>query len=207
MILTQLQHDYLTELINIGFSRAANALSELTGDRILLEVPKIDIIPIEHLALKLNPLAEDEITTVHQLFKGEVSGDAMLILNKSGTLLLTDLLTESEVGTHSEFSSSVREVIIEVGNIILNSCLGMFGNLLKVHFTFSVPEMRIRALEDMIISLNLNSDEIRYALLVFMGFKLKESAIQGHLVIILGVNSLDKMLKKVDDLEKVMLEE
>ena len=34
MELTSSQHDALTELINIGYGRAAGALSELTGYRI-----------------------------------------------------------------------------------------------------------------------------------------------------------------------------
>ncbi|MEJ5303338.1 MAG: hypothetical protein WHT22_07940 [Bacteroidales bacterium] len=207
MILTQEQKDNLTELINIGFSRAAAALSELTGDRILLEVPKVDVVLVEELGPRLEPVAEGEVTTVHQLFSGDVSGDAMLILNRSGALLLTDLLTESEAGTYSDFSSTVREVLLEVGNIILNSCLGMFGNLLKVHFTFSVPELQINAVKEMLATLHSGQSRVDYALLVFMGFSLKEKFISGNLVIVLGVSSLARLLEKVDKLDDLMLEE
>ncbi|MGC8865862.1 MAG: chemotaxis protein CheC [Bacteroidales bacterium] len=171
MILTNTQKDNLTELINIGFSRAAAALSELTGDRILLEVPKVNVVPVNELSKRLSPMADGEVTTVHQLFAGEVSGDAMLILNRQGALLLTDLLTESETGTYTDFSSTVKEVLLEVGNIILNSCLGMFGNLLKVHFTFSVPELHINAIEEMLKTLDAGEKRVDYALLVFMGFR------------------------------------
>ena len=47
MELTANQRDTLTELINIGYGRAAGALSELTGYRITLEVPKVAIHAIE----------------------------------------------------------------------------------------------------------------------------------------------------------------
>lgn len=207
MILSQDQKDNLTELINIGFSRAAASLSELTGDRILLEVPKVDVVPVEELAPRLEPMTEGVVTTVHQLFAGEVSGDAMLILNRTGALLLTDLLTESETGTYTDFSSTVKEVLLEVGNIILNSCLGMFGNLLKVHFTFSVPQLHIDAVEEMLKTLQIGDNRVDYALLVFMGFSLKETFISGNLVIVLGVSSLAKLLEKVDKLDDLMLEE
>lgn len=207
MILTNTQKDNLTELINIGFSRAAAALSELTGDRILLEVPKVDVVPVNELAQRLAPMADGEVTTVHQLFAGEVSGDAMLILNRQGALLLTDLLTESETGTYSDFSSTVKEVLLEVGNIILNSCLGMFGNLLKVHFTFSVPELHINAIEEMLKTLDVGEKRVDYALLVFMGFSLREKFISGNFVIVLGVSSLAKLLEKINRLDDLMLDE
>lgn len=207
MILTNTQRDNLTELINIGFSRAAAALSELTGDRILLEVPKVDVVSVHELTQRLAPMAEGEVTTVHQLFSGEVSGDAMLILNRQGALLLTDLLTESETGTYSDFSSTVKEVLLEVGNIILNSCLGMFGNLLKVHFTFSVPELHINAVEEMLKTHGVGEQRVDYALLVFMGFSLREKFISGNFVIVLGVSSMAKLLEKINRLDDLMLGE
>ncbi|MGZ4989004.1 MAG: chemotaxis protein CheC, partial [Limisphaerales bacterium] len=41
MELNASQKDALTELINIGYARAAGALSELTGHRIELAVPAV----------------------------------------------------------------------------------------------------------------------------------------------------------------------
>ena len=42
MELTALQQDALIELLNIGFGRAAASLSQLTGHRVLLDVPRGD---------------------------------------------------------------------------------------------------------------------------------------------------------------------
>ena len=39
MELTEIQQDALVELLNIGFGRAGASLSQLTGQRVLLEVP------------------------------------------------------------------------------------------------------------------------------------------------------------------------
>ena len=50
MELTTVQQDALIELLNIGFGRAAGALSELTGHRVVLEVPEVSIHPIAGLA-------------------------------------------------------------------------------------------------------------------------------------------------------------
>ena len=50
MELTAPQADALTELINIGYARAAAALSDLTGHRISLEVPEVAIHYIGEIA-------------------------------------------------------------------------------------------------------------------------------------------------------------
>jgi len=67
MLLTEQQTDALTEVINIGFSRAAAALSDITGQRVLLEVPKVDILPIADLQKSLGAFVDEEIATVHQI--------------------------------------------------------------------------------------------------------------------------------------------
>ena len=81
MDLTQTQLDALSELINIGFARAANSLSELTGDRVLLDVPQVSIHTIDELRPKLASFVEGEVATVQQIFNGPVSGNALLLLN------------------------------------------------------------------------------------------------------------------------------
>jgi chemotaxis protein CheC len=44
--LTTVQQDALVELLNIGFGRAGAALSQLTGQRVILEVPQVSVQPI-----------------------------------------------------------------------------------------------------------------------------------------------------------------
>ena len=197
------QKDALTELVNISFSKAANALSELTGQRVSLEVPRVSIHPISVLGEALHELMDDEVTSVHQLFKGDISGDAMLLVNTQNSLLLNDLLTDKTVGVTKSFDNSTREVLVEVGNIILNACLGMFGNLLQVQFTFSVPELQIQSIAKMLSSVSANGSEIKYALLIYMGFFLKDSNIEGYLVVVLGVDSMSSFMKKVEELSNI----
>jgi chemotaxis protein CheC len=200
MNITEKQKDALTELVNISFSKAANALSELTGQRVHLDVPSVEIYPVEQLGEVLSKTIDDEVASVHQLFKGQISGDAMLLVNTKSSLILNDLLVGNEQGTTLEFDNSTREVLVEVGNIILNSCLGMFGNLLQVQFTFSVPQLKVDSISNMMTTLDTGEETIRYALFIYMGFRLKQSNIDGYLVVVLGVSSMDYFILKIEEL-------
>jgi chemotaxis protein CheC len=197
--LTAQQQDSLTELVNIAFGRAAGSLSELTGQRVLLSVPRVTIHPINQLQVPLGQIIQGEVASVHQIFTGPVAGDAMLLLNLEGALALSELLTEDRVPLN-RLDASDREVLAEVGNIILNACLGTFGNLLKVHISFSVPRMQVDALEGLLKSLVVDQQELRYALVVITDFTLKGSTVSGCLVMVLGVASLKKLLEAVEHL-------
>jgi len=198
MILTDEQKDALTELINIAFSRTAAALSDLTGHRVILNVPQVAVHPITDLQGVLAEFVGGEIASVHQIFTGPVSGDAILMLNYEGANILVDLLTEEGAGS-GRLDVSGQEVLMETGNILLNACLGVFGNLLKVHVSFSVPRLHLEELNSMLDSLVIGKEELRYALVVYTTFQLRDSSVTGYLVIVLGVASLDRLLHAVEE--------
>jgi chemotaxis protein CheC len=201
MKLTALQEDALVELLNIGFGRAAASLSQLTGHRVLLEVPHVTIHPIDELSEALERVIQTEVASVHQIFSGPVAGDALLILDQSGAAMLKELLT-NEPALPLSIDASAREVLTEVGNILLNACLGTFGNLLKVQVTFSVPQLNLESLGAILESLRVNQEGVKYALVVHAGFKLRDTEVRGYLVIVLSVASLDRLLRAVEDWEQ-----
>jgi len=201
MELTDRQKDALSELINIAFSRTAASLSELTGHRVLLDVPEVAIFPINELAEALSAFLPAEVATVHQVFTGPVTGDALLLMNYDGAITLTDLLTD-ERSASDRLNTSAREVLTEVGNILLNACLGMFGNLLQVHVSFSVPRLHLETLDALLRSLAIGREGLRYALVVYTAFRLRDSAVSGYLVIALNVASLDRLIQEAEEWEE-----
>ena len=195
MDLTEQQSDALSELINIGYARAAGALSELTGHRITLEVPQLAIHNIQEIAVLLKSVLKGEVASVHQVFSGPVSGTALLLLDEAAALLLNRLLTENASVT--TLDAGAREVITEVGNILLNACLGVFGNLLRVHVSFAVPHLQVDSIEEVLGSTLVGKEELRYALMIHTRFRLRNSDFSGYLVIILGIVSLERLLTEL----------
>ena len=153
MDLSTVHQDALIELINIGFGRAGAALSKLTGHRVQLEVPEITMCPIDEMADRLRTMLDNEVATVHQIFSGQVDGDALLVLDRNSAAILKELLT-SETPLPLEIDRSAREVLTEIGNILLNACLGTFGNILKVKVSFSVPHLTLDTLESVVRSIS-----------------------------------------------------
>jgi chemotaxis protein CheC len=197
MFLSEQQRDILTELINVAFSRTAASLSVLAGSRVELDVPAVTVQPIAGLPQAIERFVSGELATVHQIFTGPVAGDALLLLNQSGAMTLVALLTGAETSV-ARLSASDKEVLSEVGNILLTACLGIFGDILQVRFSFNVPSLQLDATEMLLKSLTVGKDQLQHALIVGARFRLQASEVTGCLVIVLGVASFDQLMRAAE---------
>jgi chemotaxis protein CheC len=187
------ERDTLTELINIAYARAAGALSDLTGHRITLAVPDISICRIDSVTPSLQEVIEGEITCVTQFFGGPISGNAILLFEKSAAQILTRLLTNNPLADIRDEAS--RDTMIELGNIVLNACLGAFGNLMSVNLKFTVPHLQVDEIEHVLRSIRIQDEKFEYAMMIRTRFDLRASDVSSFLVMLLGVTSLERVFE------------
>ncbi|CAN2043603.1 chemotaxis protein CheC [Candidatus Magnetomoraceae bacterium gMMP-1] len=202
MILTEDQRDALAEIINIGFGHSASSLSDLTGQRVNLEMPDVEAYSMKSIKQKYPELTKEEIITVHQVFSGVLQGDAILIFTQKNAVTLTNLLCYDKVPA-KHLNISDREVITEVGNILLNACLAIFGDMLKVHISFSVPRLHLESLNMLLDSLMVNQQELRYSVVALTQFHLGKSKINGYLLLVLSASSLKNLIQGIEKLLKI----
>jgi len=195
--LSDSQADALTELVNIAFGLTASKLSQISGHRVRLQAPVIAIHPMADLARELGSCLTGEVATVHQVFTGPLSGDAILFLNHDGAIRLSNLIVEEHL--RSQFLDiPTGEIVSEVGNMLLSACLGMFGNLLEVHVTFSVPSLHLESLEQFLTSISIDGGELRYAVMITAPFDIFAEGIDGRIVIVLGLSSLERLIQAIE---------
>lgn len=198
-MLNEQQQDALIELLNIATARTAASLSDLTGQRVLLDVPSVEIYPIQELAEVLERFVVGDVATVHQIFNGQVAGDAFLLLDYQAAVTLVDLMTDDPLRPQ-RLNESAREVLTEIGNILLNACLSVFGDMLQVRVSFSVPRLHLDDLRSLLRSLMIGQEELQYSLLVHTNFRLRQSEVGGYLVMVLGVASLDLLIQSIEQM-------
>jgi len=194
--LTTRHREALAELINIGYARAGKSLSELTGERIVLNAPMVEIHSIDVVRVALNDLIKGEVASVHQIFSGPVAGHALLLVGNEAVEVLTSRLTAGV--PLNEQQAARREALTEVGNILLQASMGLCGELLQVHVSFTVPRLEIETIDDMLNSICVNNQELQFAVLVRTRFELQNSQVSGYIVVILGVTSFSRLLDELD---------
>lgn len=194
--LSEGRKDALQEVINIAFHRAAYALSELTERRIELRAPEIHILSVQELGDFLSKLIGNDIVLVNQFFQGSISGNALLIMNPQSALTLIELVTKEK--KLPRLDESDKEVILEIGNILLNAYVGTLGNFLEGNIAFFVPNIRVETVGIMVKSLSFKGEHLHHAIAVVTEFVVKEANIIGCVVTILGVTSLEKLVELFD---------
>ena len=193
MNLDAFELDSLSELFNVGLHRAAASLSEITGQRIVVDMPKLIVCPIAEIEKPLADLIGGEIATVHQIFGGAVVGDAVLLIEHDKAALLAKLMTSGEAAGGGRLDQSAREVLAEIGNIVLGACLSGFGDMLELPVSFSVPRIHIESLKSILGSLRTDVNEPQYAVIVATQFRLSELAVDGYMVIAIPATSLSRI--------------
>lgn len=198
MKLSALETDALTELFNVGLHRAAASLSEITGQRILVDMPKLVICEVADIESSLTDLINVEIATVHQIFGGAVAGDAVLLIEHDKAAALARLMTSGEAAAGGRLDQSAQEVLVEIGNIVLGACLSGFGDMLRVPVTFSMPRIHIESLRGILGSIRVDTDEAQLAVIVATRFRLSKLAVDGYLIIAVGATSLARISRALE---------
>ena len=150
--------------------------------------------PVEEVAAALERVIRTDVASVHRISQGVAVARCIL---DQGHLVLKS----SSPTSRRALSIDASAKCAEVGNILLNACLGTFGNLLKVQVSFSVPQLSLESVGAILESLRISREGLQYALVVHAGFKLRDAEVHGYLVIVLSVASLDRMLRAVEEWE------
>ena len=125
------------------------------------------------------------------------SDEARSVATGAGLYLLTDA---SEIVRFEHTSPTVVMSIAFVATLLLNVPIG-FGNLLHVQVTFSMPRLHLESLGNILKSVTIGKEELRYAVVVSTAFRVKDSEVSGYLILVLGVSSLERLVHGIEDWE------
>ena len=151
---------------------------------------------MDRITPTLQEVVEGEVICVNQMFGGPICGNAVLLFEQASAAILAELLTGATKG--GKLDESAREVINEVGNIVLNACLGSFGNMMDMNIKFTVPQVQVNEVQEILKSMRIAEKRLTYAMMVRTRFDIRASNVSGFLVILLGVTYLDRLLKSLE---------
>ncbi|MBO1907685.1 chemotaxis protein CheX [Microvirga sp. 3-52] len=186
--LTDLEHDALTELVNIGVSRAASSLRKMIGEEVLLSVPSIEIMAPQNATRLIRERETDELVAIQQQFEGAFSGRALLIFPEATSLDLVRAIIGSDVPL-DQVADMEQEALAETGNIILNGCLATMANMLKQSLNISLPEV-IRGDGAALFSLPHERPDEGLVLFLYINFSIRNRNIRGYIAMLMDLPSL-----------------
>jgi len=185
--------DALAEVLNLGVGRAAASLSELVGQRIVLDVPQIYLYRSgDRHAGWLEELGRSA-TVIHQTFEGSLHGKASLCVPAESSLALARLLSRDRDASIDRLDAELSGILLEVGNIVLNGVMGSLANSLLAQLRYAMPEIR---------SVSRSGDEHNSwdllqhddSLIGDIRFRMAEQQIEGAILLAFSRESLPQLL-------------
>ena len=132
--LSELQIDALREVANIGAGNSASTFAELFGDRIMISVPKVKIIPFEEVRERMVGAGSKRLA-VNLNVEGEVPGELMLLFPWEEGVALAAILREEAKGSTAELSGWDRSMLAEIGKVVGDAYVQAIGEMMNLSLT------------------------------------------------------------------------
>ena len=192
--LSELEHDTISELINIGVGRAASSLSEMVDQPVELTVPRITFVE-RFSDTDLARAPTEVVSAVSQTFDGPFKGEAMLVFPEERSLELVRSLLKVDVPLDT-LTDLEQEALMEVGNIILNACLGSISNVLGEPINCSMPSFRKRESRSLLDDGDLGTGSKPVLMILHVQFMLRQNDIDGYVLFVMDLDSI-QMLREL----------
>ena len=201
--LSELERDALTELVNIGVSRAATNLRKMVGEEVLLSVPSVEIIGHRTAAAVIREREGEELIAVRQDFSGAIQGRALLIFPQANSLQLARAVLGGDTPPE-EVAEMEREALAETGNVILNSCLATMANMLQRSLTMSLPQVLSGDGSEILGGSEAEGTD-SLVLFLYINFSVRNRSIRGYIAMVLDLPSLEALKVLVGEfIQRVM---
>ena len=191
--LDELEQDALTELVNIGVSRAAASLRKMIGHQVLLSVPALEIVSRRVAATLIREREGGDLVAVRQDFQGAFSGRALLIFPEANSLALVRAVTGDELDEVGVLEME-DEALSETGNVVLYGCLATMANMLKRPLEMSLPAV-IRGDGQVLFELSDTdpSSTTGVVLFLYINFSVSGRDIRGYIAMLMDLPSIEAL--------------
>lgn len=186
---SSIEHDALIEIFNIGVGRAAAAMSSIVNEEVVMSVPSISF---EYRADAAKMLCADQtrrICGIKQHYTGAFNTEAILMFPEEKSLEIVRLMV-GETPSMEELSEMEQEAMSEIGNILLNSCMGMLANIFERELQGSLPTYHVGTSADILGANQPAKPNDGSVLMLRIDFHIVKYAIQGYVAFLLDVAAL-----------------
>ena len=133
------QLDALREVANIGAGHAATALSQMTGQRIMISVPRVNVAPLEDVPNQITD-TEEPVAAVLMRMMGDLTGITLLVFPKVSALQMASLMMRR---TCTDLGMMEQSAIKEAGNILGSAYMNALAEFMGMILLPSPPSLAV----------------------------------------------------------------
>jgi chemotaxis protein CheC len=196
MKISNLQKDALKELVSMASGNASSSISDAIGKSIKMEVPLIDIVPIDKISTLLGGHKKLIVGIISRI-TGEMNGTMMLVLPKNNAMLFSDVILKRRKGSTKCMDNKANSAFSDIGDMVMSSYIDVFKNFLGFEVSHGKPNI-ISAFGESLADFILVKAKNENSILLKSHFSVTGTKISGDFILFMEIRSLSGVLKALE---------
>ena len=171
-------------------------LNEMTGEEIDLSVPSVSFPRREEAIEILTGELDRRVAIVTQTLTGALTGRAALLIVDDQSAALVKILIDPDLAME-DVTELEAEALCELGNVVLNSAMGLLADSLEAEIAIGLPEIS-RGTPEAIV--NTLVDPVLPSIVVRISLTSVPTGIGGLLMFVLDEPSMKTLRAHVESL-------
>lgn len=199
---SEAHHDALAEICNIGMSKAAKQLSILLDSAVELSIPKIQFYTKSEYCAHKKEDDDDIMASVSQTLDNDFAGSAILMFDRRHSSSLVEAVIGKPVNMEAnEVRACEREAMLEIGNIIISSCVSAMVNMLNKTVFLGLPTYRESSMTNLLFAqLKSITDNELKLFMISTRLQTDSQDFSGDLLLVLSIDSINKIVEAIDEM-------
>lgn len=194
--LTPIEKDALAEAFNVALGVASATFAEVVHTEVHMSVPAVDLLTRDDLIKLLSQLPEGtlnrRLVSITQDFAAvqSIETDAVLLFPHQASLEVVRRMLGEHVDVIQDITELEQDALAEIGNIIINSCMGTLSEMFGIEFQGSLPRVNTSEVEQLATHIHPGNA----TLLAQISMTLKASNVTGVVMFLMNMPSLETLI-------------
>ena len=136
--MTELERDIIREILNIGLARAADSFAVIAQERVLLEVPSIDLLMSNDIMSKVREYQSRHVA-IQSDIRGDFNGTTLMFFSGQHVQRLSRVCLRMQTTETLEVNELQESLLLEISNIITGALVTQLANILKANIYGAPP--------------------------------------------------------------------
>lgn len=136
--MTDLERDIIREILNIGLARAADSFAVIAQERVLLEVPNIDLLMSDDILRKVREYQARHVP-IQSDIRGDFNGTTLMFFSGQHVQRLSRVCLRMQTPETLEVNELQESLLLEISNIITGALVTQLANILKANIYGAPP--------------------------------------------------------------------
>ena len=150
--MTDLERDIIREILNIGLARAADSFAIVAQERVLLEVPNIDLLMSDDILRKVREYQSRHVP-IQSDIRGDFNGTTLMFFSGQHIQRLSRVCLRMQTDESLVLSELQESLLLEISNIITGALVTQLANILKANIYGAPPVAPRGDIADTMLSL------------------------------------------------------